>query len=71
MPHQFEAKNRAQLGFDCSKGVPDIMDRITGVSLSHLLQICEFMDGTNHVARIARLADCDIGLTRQAVAHLL
>ena len=25
----------------------------------------------NHVARIARLADCDIDLTRQAIAHLL
>ncbi|KAI0810886.1 nitrogen permease regulator 2 [Irpex lacteus] len=34
-------------------------------------KICEFIDGTNHVARIARLADCDIGLTRQAIAHLL
>ncbi|KAI0683834.1 nitrogen permease regulator 2-domain-containing protein [Cytidiella melzeri] len=34
-------------------------------------KICGFIDGTSHVARIARLADCDIGLTRQAIAHLL
>ncbi|KIP09077.1 hypothetical protein PHLGIDRAFT_68214 [Phlebiopsis gigantea 11061_1 CR5-6] len=34
-------------------------------------KVCPYIDGTNHVARIARLADCDIELTRQAMAHLL
>lgn len=34
-------------------------------------QICKYIDGTNHVSRIAHLADCDITLTRQALSHLL
>jgi len=34
-------------------------------------QVCKYIDGTNHIARIAHLADCDIALTRQAIAHLL
>jgi len=34
-------------------------------------QICPFIDGTNHVTRIAHLADCDLDLTRQAISHLL
>lgn len=39
----------------------------------HLLriQICPLIDGTNHVSRIAYLADCDIHLTRNAISHLL
>ncbi|KAI6132117.1 nitrogen permease regulator 2-domain-containing protein [Pisolithus croceorrhizus] len=34
-------------------------------------KICEHINGINHVRRIAQLADCDLQLTRQAVAHLL
>ena len=34
-------------------------------------QICKFIDGTNHVSRIAHLADCDPALTREAISHLL
>ncbi|TFK42397.1 nitrogen permease regulator 2-domain-containing protein [Crucibulum laeve] len=34
-------------------------------------KVCKYVDGTNHVARIAHLADCDIALTRQAISHLL
>ncbi|XP_006457955.1 hypothetical protein AGABI2DRAFT_199067 [Agaricus bisporus var. bisporus H97] len=33
--------------------------------------VCKFIDGTNHVSRIAHLADSEINLTRQAVSHLL
>ncbi|GLB34858.1 putative nitrogen permease regulator 2 [Lyophyllum shimeji] len=36
-----------------------------------MVKVCKFIDGTNHVSRIAHLADCDIALTRQAVSHLL
>ncbi|KZT09533.1 NPR2-domain-containing protein [Laetiporus sulphureus 93-53] len=36
-----------------------------------MVRICQHIDGTNHVSRIARLADCDIDLARQAIAHLL
>ena len=34
-------------------------------------QICPFIDGINHVSRIARLANCDPNLTRLAISHLL
>ena len=36
-----------------------------------MLQICPFIDGINHVSRIARLANCDPTLTRLAISHLL
>ncbi|KZT70125.1 NPR2-domain-containing protein [Daedalea quercina L-15889] len=36
-----------------------------------MVKVCQFIDGTNHVSRIARLAECDLDLTRQAIAHLL
>jgi hypothetical protein len=34
-------------------------------------QVCRFIDGTNHVSRIAYLANCDLKLTRHAISHLL
>ncbi|KAH9843077.1 NPR2-domain-containing protein [Rhodofomes roseus] len=36
-----------------------------------MVKVCRYIDGTNHISRIARLADCDVDLTRQAIAHLL
>ncbi|KAI9453989.1 nitrogen permease regulator 2-domain-containing protein [Lactarius psammicola] len=36
-----------------------------------MAKVCQYIDGTNHVARIAHLAGCDIHLTRQAISHLL
>lgn len=36
-----------------------------------MAKVCTYIDGTNHVARIAALADCDLDLTRKAVSHLL
>ncbi|KAF8077854.1 NPR2-domain-containing protein [Lyophyllum atratum] len=36
-----------------------------------MVNVCKFIDGTNHVSRIAHLADCDILLTRRAISHLL
>jgi nitrogen permease regulator 2-like protein len=34
-------------------------------------QVCKYIDGINHVSRIAYLADCDLELAREAIAHLL
>ncbi|KAH9952129.1 NPR2-domain-containing protein [Amylocystis lapponica] len=36
-----------------------------------MVKVCQLIDGTNHVCRIARLADCDVELVRQAISHLL
>ncbi|PPQ77501.1 hypothetical protein CVT25_011298 [Psilocybe cyanescens] len=36
-----------------------------------VLKVSKFIDGINHVSRIAHLADCDLSLTRQAISHLL
>ncbi|KAF8921144.1 nitrogen permease regulator 2-domain-containing protein [Mucidula mucida] len=36
-----------------------------------MVKVCRHIDGTNHVSRIAKLADCDITYTRKAIAHLL
>lgn len=39
--------------------------------VERITQVCEFVDGVNHVSKIAHLADCDKDLTRKAVQHLL
>ncbi|KLO11895.1 NPR2-domain-containing protein [Schizopora paradoxa] len=36
-----------------------------------MTKVCQYIDGTNHVKRIAYLADCDVELTRSAISHLL
>lgn len=36
-----------------------------------IIRVIPFIDGVNHVSKIAHLADCDLELTRLAVAHLL
>ncbi|KAF9564380.1 nitrogen permease regulator 2 [Agrocybe pediades] len=36
-----------------------------------VLKVSKFVNGVNHVSRIAHLADCDISLTREAIQHLL
>ncbi|KAF9647541.1 NPR2-domain-containing protein [Thelephora ganbajun] len=36
-----------------------------------MLKVCNVIDGVSHVSRLAALADCDLELTRQAIAHLL
>ncbi|KAF9469160.1 nitrogen permease regulator 2-domain-containing protein [Collybia nuda] len=36
-----------------------------------MVKVCKYIDGTNHVSRIAHLADCDIAVTRKAISHLL
>ncbi|KAF8447715.1 nitrogen permease regulator 2-domain-containing protein [Boletus edulis BED1] len=34
-------------------------------------KVSQYINGVNHVSRIAQLADCDLELTRQAISHLL
>ncbi|KAI0726649.1 NPR2-domain-containing protein [Fomitopsis betulina] len=36
-----------------------------------MVKVVHAIDGTNHVSRIARLVECDLDLTCQAIAHLL
>ncbi|KAJ6502441.1 nitrogen permease regulator 2-domain-containing protein [Mycena sanguinolenta] len=36
-----------------------------------MVRVCRYIDGVNHVSRIAHLADCDLALTRLAISHLL
>ncbi|EIM89847.1 nitrogen permease regulator 2 [Stereum hirsutum FP-91666 SS1] len=36
-----------------------------------MAKVCQYIDGINHVSRIAHLAECDVELTRQAISHLL
>ncbi|KAJ7343366.1 nitrogen permease regulator 2-domain-containing protein [Mycena albidolilacea] len=36
-----------------------------------MVKVCRYIDGVNHVSRIAHLADCDLSLTRLAISHLL
>ncbi|KAH8833683.1 NPR2-domain-containing protein [Flagelloscypha sp. PMI_526] len=36
-----------------------------------MVKVCQHLDGVNHVSRIAQLAECDLGLTRDAISHLL
>lgn len=53
----------------------------SGVPLNHTLfsdldsfrpsQVCPFIDGINHVKRIAQMADADLELTRQCMEHLM
>ncbi len=40
-------------------------------TLAYNTQVCKFIDGVNHVSRIAQLAECDVELVRMAIAHLL
>jgi hypothetical protein len=34
-------------------------------------RVAEYIDGVNHVARIAELADADPALTRETLRHML
>ncbi|KAJ7063398.1 nitrogen permease regulator 2-domain-containing protein [Mycena amicta] len=36
-----------------------------------MVKVCRYIDGVNHISRIAHLADCDRALTRLAISHLL
>ncbi|EMD38304.1 hypothetical protein CERSUDRAFT_48698 [Gelatoporia subvermispora B] len=36
-----------------------------------MVKVCQYIDGTRHVARIAQLAECDLELTKLAMSHLL
>ncbi|TCD61809.1 Nitrogen permease regulator 2 [Steccherinum ochraceum] len=36
-----------------------------------MVKVCKYIDGTNHVSRIAALAEVDIDFAREAISHLL
>ncbi|KAF7323074.1 hypothetical protein HMN09_00087500 [Mycena chlorophos] len=36
-----------------------------------MVKVCRYIDGVNHISRIAHLADCDLALARLAISHLL
>ncbi|KAJ3524319.1 hypothetical protein NM688_g8584 [Phlebia brevispora] len=60
---------RIEPNWDLTVAKASILNPVRSISDRH--QICPYIDGVNHVARIARLADCDLELTRQAISHLL
>lgn len=49
----------------------DLSRRISGNWDLTMRKILPFIDGINHVKRIAQLADADLELTRQGIEHLL
>ncbi|CAL1705090.1 unnamed protein product [Somion occarium] len=49
----------------------NLKDRIRSNWDLTIVKICKYIDGVNHIARIATLADCDVALVREAVSHLL
>ncbi|KAJ8598032.1 nitrogen permease regulator 2 [Rhizopogon salebrosus TDB-379] len=49
----------------------NLSKRIEGNWDLTMSKVCRYIDGVNHVSRIAHLADCDPALTRQAISHLL
>ncbi|KDN48883.1 NPR2-domain-containing protein [Tilletiaria anomala UBC 951] len=57
--------------WDVPVGLLDLESRIDNAWDLTMAKIVPFVDGINHVKRIAQLADADIGLTRQCMEHLL
>ncbi|UZJ51300.1 hypothetical protein CBS101457_000620 [Exobasidium rhododendri] len=49
----------------------DLKKRVTGNWDLTMCKVLPFIDGVNHVKRIAQLADSDLELTRQCIEHLL
>lgn len=49
----------------------DLRKRMTGNWDLTMCRVLPFIDGVNHVKRIAQLADADLELTRQCIEHLL
>lgn len=49
----------------------DLLSRMDGNTDLTLRRIVPFVDGVNHVKRIAQLADADLGLTRACLEHLM
>jgi hypothetical protein len=49
----------------------DLRKRVTGNWDLTMCKVLPFIDGINHVKRIAQLADADLELTRQCIEHLL
>lgn len=61
--------HRRELGYDDSAGA--LLRLTQSLDLTCLPQVYPHIDGINHVAKIALLAECDVSLVREAVSHLL
>ncbi len=57
--------------WDVPVALLDLLSRVDGNWDLTLRRILPFIDGVNHVKRIAQLADADIGLTRACLEHLV
>ena len=57
--------------WDVPVALLDLVSRVDGNWDLTLRRILPFIDGVNHVKRIAQLADADLGLTRACLEHLL
>jgi len=65
--------NGTELGSHDGQGQQFLDRHLTAVQLMFGFRSAggKYIDGINHVSRIANLADCDLELTRQAISHLL
>ncbi|SNX81591.1 related to NPR2 - nitrogen permease regulator [Melanopsichium pennsylvanicum] len=57
--------------WDVPVALLDLLSRVDGNWDLTLRRILPFIDGVNHVKRIAQLADADLGLTRACLEHLM
>ncbi|SJX60317.1 related to NPR2-nitrogen permease regulator, partial [Sporisorium reilianum f. sp. reilianum] len=57
--------------WDVPVALLDLVSRVDGNWDLTLRRILPFIDGVNHVKRIAQLADADLGLTRACLEHLV
>lgn len=57
--------------WDVPVALLDLLSRVDGNWDLTLRRILPFIDGVNHVKRIAQLADADLGLTRACLEHLV
>lgn len=57
--------------WDVPVALLDLLSRVDGNWDLTLRRILPFIDGVNHVKRIAQLADADLGLTRACLEHLI
>lgn len=57
--------------WDVPVALLDLLSRVDGNWDLTMRRILPFIDGVNHVKRIAQLADADLGLTRACLEHLM
>ncbi|CDW97206.1 hypothetical protein [Sporisorium scitamineum] len=57
--------------WDVPVALLDLVSRVDGNWDLTMRRILPFIDGVNHIKRIAQLADADLGLTRACLEHLM